>query len=361
MQKRKLLYIFISLFTLYSATISAQVQIDIKIDSVELYVGEQTGITLKVTADSGKKVSFPELKPGNELVPNIEIIDVQSEDTVFLNEGKRVELIQKYTITAWDSALYYLPPFKVNVDNKVDSSNSLALKVYTMDVDTLHLDKFYPPRGVMEPPFDWNDWDNLLYSAFAIVLMVIIAFFLFDFARRGKPIVRIIRRKKKLPPHQVAIEEIERIKADKKWAEEDSKEYYTLLTDALRNYIRERYGFNAMEMTSSEIIEHLLNEGNPECLNELREIFITADLVKFAKHSTLINENDANLVAAIEYINQTKIEVDPNQKPEPEIIKETDSRRLNQVVAMWIVSALLLTVSVGLICWVVWKSMDILM
>ena len=189
----------------------------------------------------------------------------------------------------------------------------------------------------------------------------IIAFFLFDFARRGKPIVRIIRRKKKLPPHQIAIEEIERIKADKKWAEEDSKEYYTLLTDALRNYIRERYGFNAMEMTSSEIIEHLLNEGNPECLNELREIFITADLVKFAKHSTLINENDANLVAAIEYINQTKIEVDPNQKPEPEIIKETDSRRLNQVVAMWIVSALLLTVSVGLICWVVWKSMDILM
>ena len=249
MQKRKLLYIFISLFTLYSATISAQVQIDIKIDSVQLFVGEQTGITLKVTADSGKKVSFPELKPGNELVPNIEIIDVQSVDTVFLNEGKRVELIQKYTITAWDSALYYLPPFKVNVDNKVDSSKSLALKVYTLDVDTLHLDKFYPPRGVMEPPFDWNDWDNLLYSAFAIVLMVIIAFFLFDFARRGKPIVRIIRRKKKLPPHQVAIEEIERIKADKKWAEEDSKEYYTLLTDALRKYIRERYGFNAMEMT----------------------------------------------------------------------------------------------------------------
>ena len=318
MQKRKLLYIFISLFTLYSATISAQVQIDVKIDSVELYVGEQTGITLKVTADSGKKVSFPELKPGNELVPNIEIIDVQSVDTVFLNEGKRVELIQKYTITAWDSALYYLPPFKVNVDNKVDSSNSLALKVYTMDVDTLHLDKFYPPRGVMEPPFDWNDWDNLLYSAFAIVLMVIIAFFLFDFARRGKPIVRIIRRKKKLPPHQVAIEEIERIKADKKWAEEDSKEYYTLLTDALRNYIRERYGFNAMEMTSSEIIEHLLNEGNPECLNELREIFITADLVKFAKWHTTPDENEQGLQTAYDFVNETKEILAENEEEKEE-------------------------------------------
>lgn len=348
-------------FILYAASVCAQVQIDVKIDSVQLLVGEQTNITLKVTTDAGKKVSFPELKAGIELVPNLEIVDVQSVDTNYLNEGKRMELIQQYTVTAWDSSLYYLPPFKVAVENQVDSSKSLALKVYTLDVDTLHLDQFYPPRGVMEPPFDWNDWRNLVYASFALIIMVIMAYFLFDSARRGKPIVRIIRRKKKLPPHQVAIEEIERIKADRKWAEEDSKEYYTLLTDTLRNYIHERYHFNAMEMTSTQIIEQLLNEDNPECLDELREIFTTADLVKFAKYSTLINENDANLMAAIEYINQTKIEVDPNLKPEPEIIKETDKRRLNQVVAMRIVSVILLTVSVTLLCWIVWKSMDILM
>lgn len=35
---------------------------------------------------------------------------------------------------------------------------------------------------------------------------------------------------------------------------------------------------------------------------------MTADLVKFAKYSTLINENDMNLVNAIEFINQTKQE-----------------------------------------------------
>ena len=37
-------------------------------------------------------------------------------------------------------------------------------------------------------------------------------------------------------------------------------------------------------------------------------MFTTADLVKFAKYNTLINENDKNLVSAIEYINQTKVE-----------------------------------------------------
>ena len=43
----------------------------------------------------------------------------------------------------------------------------------------------------------------------------------------------------------------------------------------------------------------------------------------------MINENDLNLVNAIDFINQTKVEVDPNAKPEPtEItIEEKRSRR----------------------------------
>ena len=154
--------------------------------------------------------------------------------------------------------------------------------------------------------------------------------------------------------------EIERIKSERKWAEEDSKEYYTLLTDTLRNYIRDRYGFNAMEMTSSEIIDRLVSENNEEALDELREIFRTADLVKFAKWSTLINENDANLVAAVEYVNQTKIEPDPNAKPEPEVIKETDQKRLTQVKIMRVAMIVLGVLSVALLAWVAWRTADLL-
>lgn len=359
MQIKNSFLIFTFLF--FSVPLFAQVQIDVKVDSVQLLVGEQTDIHLKVALDVGKKAVFPALKNGSEIMPNLEVVEVHPIDTAFLDEGKRMELTQKYTITAWDSALYYLPPFKVQVGEQLDSSKCLAIKVYTMDVDTLHLDQFFPPKGVMSPSFDWADWRGLVYTSFAFLFLLLIAFYLFDSARRGKPIVRIIRRKKKLPPHQVAISQIERIKAEKIWAEEDSKEYYTRLTDTLRNYIRERYDFNAMEMTSAEIIEHLLEKENSGSLNELREIFATADLVKFAKYSTLVNENDANLMAAVAYINQTKIEVDPNAKPEPEIIKETDKKRLNQVVAMRITAAVMTAIAVGLLCWIVWRSMDILM
>ena len=356
----KRIYIF-SLSLLLVTGIRAQVQAEAKIDSLQLFIGQQTDLTLSVTYDATQKLVMPDIKLGQELVPNIEVVSVGKPDTAVLNDGKRLTVSQTYTITPWDSSFYYLPPMQVMVDSQTYESNSLALKVYTVDIDTLHLDQFFPPNGIMELTFSWEEWQLVALGLWLLLLMAACIGVLIYHVMHGKPIVRFVRRKKKLPPHQVAMDEIERIKSERKWAEEDSKEYYTLLTDTLRNYIRDRYGFNAMEMTSSEIIDRLISENNEEALDELREIFRTADLVKFAKYSTLINENDANLVSAIEYVNQTKIEVDPNAKPEPEIVKETDEKRLTQIKIMRVAIVVLIVLSVALLVWIVWRSKELLM
>ena len=342
-------------------TAKAQVVVEAKVDSLQLFIGEQTDLTLSVTLGAKQKLQMPVLKKGDQIIPLIEVLKVQRPDTSYMDEGKRMEIIQRYTITAWDSSLYYLPPFEVRVDGRKYASKSLAIKVYTVDVDTLHTDKFFPPNPIMNVPFAWSDWSHVVFCSFMVVLMLVVCVILYYHILIGKPIVRIIRRKKVLPPHKVAINEIERIKADRKWATEDSKEYYTLLTDTLRAYIRDRYGFNATEMTSAEIIDRLVSDNNEEALSELREIFTTADLVKFAKYVTLINENDANLVAALEYVNQTKQEVDPNAKPEPEVIKETDKKRMNQVLAARVVMGVLIVISLCLTCWLIWRIYVILL
>ena len=346
---------------LLSINIWAQVQVDVKLDSLQLYIGQQTDLTLSVTLDAGGKLQMPYIQKGQELIPDIEVVEVGKPDTAFLNEGKRLTVSQAYTITAWDSAFYYLPPMQVMVDTTLYESKSLALKVYTVDIDTLHLEQFFPPHDIMKLPFLWEEWRMVVYANVLLLLMLACIGYLWYLVRHGKPIVRFIRRKRKLPPHQVAMYEIERIKSERKWAEEDSKEYYTLLTDTLRTYIRDRYGFNAMEMTSSEIIDRLVAENNEEALKELREIFRTADLVKFAKWSTLINENDANLVAAVEYVNQTKIEPDPNAKPEPEVIKETDQKRMTQIKIMRVAIGVLAILSVALLAWILWRTRNLLM
>ena len=356
MKKRTLFSILLSLTALMT---SAQVTFDVSIDSLNLFIGQQTAITLDVAMRANQQLELPAFKNGDELLPNVEILEVGSPDTTELNEGKTLEIKQRYLITAWDSAFYYLPPFKVKVDGTEYESKSLALNVYTMDVDTLHVDEFFPPNKVMAPPFVWDDFKYIVYASLLALLLIGLAIFLLDRARKGKPIVQIIRRKKVLPPHQVAMNEIERIKNGRKWAEEDSKEYYTQLTDTLRIYIQDRYGFSSMEMTSAEIIERLMSS-DEAALDELREIFHTADLVKFAKYSTLINENDANLMAAVEYINQTKQEVDPNAKQEPEIIKVTDEKKMNQVKAMRWVAILFIAVAATGLAWSVYKLIDLL-
>lgn len=342
-------------------TASAQVTVGAKIDSLEMLIGEQTGITLDVACNSGQKLTLPALKVGDELMPGVEVVAVDSPDTARLNGGKRMEVTQRLTVTAWDSAFYYLPPFEIEVDGKKYHTKSLAMKVLTVEpLDTVHLDKFYPPYSYMKPEFSWEDWQGPLGCSFLLVVLLAVAYILYDHARRGKPIVRIIRRKKRLPAHQVAISEIERIKAERTMTDTDSKEYYTQLTNTLRTYIQSRYGFNALEMTSAEIIERLMQENDKQSLQELKDIFNTADLVKFAKYTTLINENDANLVAAVQYINQTKQEEDPNAKPEPEVIKETDKKRMGQVRAMQVVATVLTLMAMALLAYAVWRMADLL-
>ena len=139
------------------------------------------------------------------------------------------------------------------------------------------------------------------------------------------------------------MKEIERIQTEKVWQIGRSKEYYTELTDALRTYIKDRFGFNALEMTSSEIIDKLLEIKDKEAISDLKELFLTADLVKFAKHDPQMNENDANLINAIDFINETKQPEDENQKPQPTEITIIEKRSL-RVKAMLICGIIFLSV-----------------
>lgn len=67
-----------------------------------------------------------------------------------------------------------------------------------------------------------------------------------------------------------------------------------------------------------------------------------------AKYAPLLNENDMNLMSAVEFINQTKVEPDPNEKPAPtEItVEEKRSRRTKMLLLGGIVVLAILVVVV---------------
>ena len=327
--------------------LNAQVTVDAKLDSAGIFIGQRIGLTLEVSADAKKQVELPEWDSLQQVVPGLEFVKAEKADTSYLNDGKRMVLSRRYYFTSFDSALYLIPALDVKVDGKDYHSKRVALKVLTFDVDTLHADSIFGIKEELAPPFDWAEWRQVIWGVVAALLIGGLLAYVIYRLKNNKPIIRRIRNKKRLAPHKVAMQKIEQIKEEKIWQSEDSKEYYTQLTDTLRNYIKERYGFNAMEMTSYEIIQKLQEVNDEEAIAELRELFQTADMVKFAKYNTLINENDRNLVNAIEYINQTKLEEpEPAQQPEVIVVEEKSSKIAKRVLIGSIVLASLVLLGV---------------
>ncbi len=338
--------IVISTYFILSALLAfAQSSVQAKIDPIEMLIGEQAQVTLTIQANDNANIEWPKLQPRQMLVPGVEIISTRHPDA-------HTMLI---TLTSFDGSLYHLPAFNVKVDGNELKSSDLALKVVEVEVDTTQLNKMFPPKDVQDNPFDWQDWSLSFWLSILLLLLVALTYYLYIRLRAGKPIITHIKIVKRLLPHQKAMKEIEQIKADKMVASENQKEYYTKLTDTLRRYIEERYGFSAMEMTSSEIIGRLMASGDQQSLTELTQLFMTADLVKFAKYSTLINENDQNLVNAIDFINQTKLENQPTEETiKPQLsVEDQRSQKERRLLKLFIAG--LAVAGVALFCYIIYN------
>ena len=221
--------------------ITAQESVEVSIDSIQMFVGQQVHVTLTAHAKENAKVEFPVFKPTQYITPGVEVLASQEQAQQTEDNGF-VARSTVYTLTSFDDTLYYLPPMTVKIDGKPYKSKSLALKVLTIEVDTTHVDQFFGPKDVQDNPFQWSDWSLSFWLSVLLLVFLAVTYYLYLRLRDNKPIIKTIRIVKRLLPHQKAMQQIEQIKAEKMVSAENSKEYYTRLTDTLRKYIEERYG-----------------------------------------------------------------------------------------------------------------------
>ena len=330
-----------------ACSIEAQnVVLNAEIDTFQMLIGEQTTVRLELSVDSGWNVRMPQ--PGKELVPGIELLEKRSGFST-LNNGRRNVYTDEYLITSFDSTLYTIPPFEVFVNDSSYLSNELALAVYSIPIDTANLQNICGPKGVMEVELTWEEYRDSVYLGYLVIFMSVVLVCVILMLVNNKPIIRIIKIKPKQPSHMVALGKIEEIKSDSSWRTDgNAKEYYTRLTDTLREYMHDRFGFNATEMTTSEIVASLQKVDKEGNLNELKEILEVADLVKFAKLHPSMNENDRNLMNAIEYVNTTKnVEEEKMQPTEKRVVnKRSVLEKRVLVISIVAIVALLIAVAV---------------
>lgn len=278
--------------------------IDVAIDSAAILIGEQTTLHLTVTSDNGRSVQI--VIPNDTLMAGVEVLNLSKPDSTVI-ENNRLLIKQDILITSFDSSLYLLPPLKVIDGTDTVYSNQVALKVTPIPVNADKPEEFNDIKEIWKPPFVLADYYPIIYGVLFALFLICVVGYIIQRIRSKKSLIPFKKEEPKLPPYEQAIKELDEIKQQKLWQQGRNKEYYTLITDTLRKYIVDRFGVNAMEMTSGEILDILKEEeGAKTVYANLKQILQLSDYVKFAKMQPLPDENDQSMKYAYLFVDQTK-------------------------------------------------------
>jgi hypothetical protein len=251
-----------------------------------------------------------------ELIPGIEIVDRTIVDTVVLKDG-RVQYDQYMTLTSFKDSLFYIQPLPFVSGEDTIWSEALTLNVvqpFEMDSADMAITDI---KGVYKAPIWW--WGILRWVLVALVLcgVSVAIYYLIAYVQRRKQeeMLDVVNTEPLRPADEVAIEKLDMIREKKIWQQGQLKEYYTQLTDVVREYIDRRFEVSSAEQTSDETLRAmrpLLNE-RKDLYEDLRKMLTLADLVKFAKWSTTPDENELSLRSAYKLVKETTTEEEKEQ------------------------------------------------
>ncbi len=303
-----------------SAADAQKPSIKASIDSAYIIMGKQTQLHVQIVNDAADNGGIVMI---DSMWTDVEINRYEDADTTDLGNGRR-EILQNIIIQSFDSGLYTLPPvLYVSESGETIMSNRPVLKVVPVPVDTMLTVHDYADamRGEQKffdflPDFvtDYGLWVLLAIIAIAAGILIY-----YKWIRKGT--LPLIPAKKPTPPYELAIQRLQQLREEKLCEKGQEKEYYTRLTDILRTYLDTRFGINAMEMTSTQILHALTkNEETRVPKKYMSQILEIADFVKFAKVRPLPDDNVQAFRSAVQFVEDTK----PAPEPDEEENKKSD-------------------------------------
>lgn len=298
-----------------SSSFAAPVTVKASLDSVQIMMGRMTTLRLQVVQDEGVKGAFPLLQPNERgyatvCGDSVELRTSIQRDTTRLGSG-RIQVDWQVPVQAFDSGLYKLPELVYVAGRDSVRSNPLVLKVNPISGIKAD-DKIADFAGTVDPAGKsfWDflpDW--LVEWGWLILFILMLALIALEETLNRRPRGGIIPvdGKPEEEPDTEALRRLDELKALKLWEQGQEKEYFTVLTDILRNYLDRRFGINAMEMTSRQIMQTLAADPSLKDKRGLvRQILDVADFVKFAKVRPLPDDSVAAWNNAVAFVNETR-------------------------------------------------------
>ena len=270
-------------------------------------IGDHFDLIVEVDVEEGSRVAFPTI--GADFAEGrIELLKDGKLDTLAVKNG-RYHLRKSYRLTSFEPAEYHFDSLAMlcgslrGLDTLI-APNELVLEVAMMPVDTAQK-TIYDIKQPLPMPVKVAEFAG--YAGLGLVIAAIIA-------GVALLIVRALRKKDnpdgakpKEPAHIVAIRSLEALANQKLWQNGKIKEYYSRLTEILREYLEGRFGVSAMEMTSDEIAAAMKSLSlTKKQLTALGELLMESDLVKFAKHTPAAEYHEEAYTAVYYFVEESK-------------------------------------------------------
>ncbi len=279
--KRKLL---LSIFLVMTKMLFSQnVNIKTSIDTAQIIIGDPIQLTLKATFDPQNFIiHLPHI---DDTFNHFEVVEIQKPDTT--QAEKLSTITQKIIITNFDSGAWYLPvlEYKISPLNGTNPytmfSDSIRVQVQTIATDTSK--PFKPIFGIRE--VNRPIQQIIQYVLIGLIALAAILFLIYYLRKKAKQ-----KQSKPKPieptllPHEKALKQINHLKAENAWQNQNQKQYFTELTDVVRTYLEEQFQIDSFEKTSAEIISQVKKiKALSTSRQALRNLLDLADVVKFAK------------------------------------------------------------------------------
>lgn len=328
------IFVFFTLFLLNNYFISAQNDISINTSVDTTVIGYDIPLNISIPPNlSDKSFNLMVLDPGAIMTiyagkynfPNVDTITKSEVDFEISDYGKwkgdnNTFIVNKsdtnqIKIKVWDVGEFIVLPALINKsDGVLDTLYPDRFETYPTFVvygsstpnDTIR--DFTPIKDILREEKNWLDYKMWIISVIVILILLMAIIFIPKLLKKKEKKVYKTKEKIILPPaHITALEQLEKLKAEKIWKEGRFKEFQSKLTHILREYLERRYKISALEQTTGEIISSLEKFSiSDKDINSLKNILQIADLVKFAKAKPGEDINEEFLNETFDFVNKTK-------------------------------------------------------
>ena len=276
-------------------------------DKTEVHVGDVITLTVTAISKRGVPVNLPSTI---ELGP-FSVLD-RKENERDLGDG-RVRRDFTLGVAAYETGDVEIPAVEVTYLGKGGEVRTAKTDPVPITIKSLiandpepTLKDAAPPVAVMQ-----RDW-LLVYIAAAVAAAALGALVAWLVIRRLRARASFRPGPPPRPPHEIALERLDRLGAYGFLENADNRPFYFAVSEVIREYLGARFGFDSLELTTDELGAELRRRAPRELvLGEIQGWLSAADLVKFAKISPTAAESRGTLETAIRIVTSTRPRIEP--------------------------------------------------